>query len=175
MLATKKWQSGVNAACSSNNDSARDVVRHRQTPLFCAAQLDGEGSSPYIPPMAGKTLYDKIWDAHVVSTDDNGESILYIDLHLIHEVTTPQAFAGLRAAHRGVRRPERTLAVADHNVPTEGQALGVGAVADEEARLQLQTLERNVATTASSSSRWAICATASCTWSAPSRGAPSPA
>ena len=94
--------------------------------------------------MPAKTLYDKIWDAHVVSTDENGESILYIDLHLIHEVTTPQAFAGLKAAHRGVRRPDRTLAVADHNVPTEGQALGVDAVADEEARLQLQTLERNV-------------------------------
>ncbi|CAN5435509.1 3-isopropylmalate dehydratase large subunit [soil metagenome] len=90
-----------------------------------------------------RTLYDKIWDAHVVSQQD-GEAILYIDLHLIHEVTTPQAFAGLRAAGRKVRRPDRTLAVADHNIPTEGQALGVGAVADEEARLQLQTLARNV-------------------------------
>jgi 3-isopropylmalate/(R)-2-methylmalate dehydratase large subunit len=96
-----------------------------------------------MPPMAGKTLYDKIWDSHVVAEQD-GEAILYIDLHLIHEVTTPQAFAGLRANHRPVRRPDRTLAVADHNVPTEGQGLGVGAVADEEARLQLQTLERNV-------------------------------
>ncbi len=95
--------------------------------------------------MAGKTLYDKIWDAHVVSTNANGEAVIYIDLHLIHEVTTPQAFAGLRAAGRKVRRPDRTLAVADHNTPTEGQALGVAAVADEEARLQLQTLERNVA------------------------------
>ncbi|RAK61701.1 3-isopropylmalate dehydratase large subunit [Phenylobacterium hankyongense] len=99
--------------------------------------------------MPGKTLYDKIWDAHVVTASSeggqDGEAILYIDLHLIHEVTTPQAFAGLRAAHRPVRRPDRTLAVADHNVPTEGQGLGVGAVADEEARLQLQTLERNVA------------------------------
>ncbi len=92
---------------------------------------------------AGKTLYDKIWDGHVVAEQD-GEAILYIDLHLIHEVTTPQAFAGLRASHRPVRRPDRTLAVADHNVPTEGQALGVAAVADDEARLQLQTLERNV-------------------------------
>ena len=94
--------------------------------------------------MAGKTLYDKIWDSHVVDTDADGEAILYIDLHLIHEVTTPQAFAGLRAAHRPVRRPDRTLAVADHNVPTEGQGLGIDAVADEEARLQLQTLYRNV-------------------------------
>jgi 3-isopropylmalate/(R)-2-methylmalate dehydratase large subunit len=91
-----------------------------------------------------KTLYDKIWDAHVVAEAPNGESILYIDLHLIHEVTTPQAFAGLRAAHRGVRRPDRTLAVADHNVPTEGQSLGIDAVKDEEARLQLKTLAANV-------------------------------
>ena len=94
--------------------------------------------------MAGKTLYDKIWDAHVVGEAD-GEAILYIDLHLIHEVTTPQAFAGLRAGRRPVRRPDRTLAVADHNVPTEGQDLGVEAVADAEARLQLQTLSKNVA------------------------------
>ena len=96
-----------------------------------------------MPAMVGKTLYDKIWDAHVVEEQD-GETILYIDLHLIHEVTTPQAFAGLRANHRPVRRPDRTLAVADHNIPTEGQAKGVAAVADDEARLQLQTLERNV-------------------------------
>src|SRR3569833_2656399 len=94
--------------------------------------------------MSGKTLYDKIWDAHVVGQDGE-ETILYIDLHLIHEVTTPQAFAGLRDANRRVRRPDRTLAVADHNVPTEGQGLGVDAVKDEEARLQLQTLGKNVA------------------------------
>jgi 3-isopropylmalate/(R)-2-methylmalate dehydratase large subunit len=94
--------------------------------------------------MSGKTLYDKIWDAHVVAREGD-EAILYIDLHLIHEVTTPQAFAGLRAAGRPVRRPDRTLAVADHNIPTERQSLGVAGVADEEARLQLQTLERNVA------------------------------
>ena len=94
--------------------------------------------------MSGKTLYDKIWDAHVVGQDGE-ETILYIDLHLIHEVTTPQAFAGLREAGRRVRRPDRTLAVADHNVPTEGQGLGVDAVKDVEARLQLQTLGRNVA------------------------------
>jgi 3-isopropylmalate/(R)-2-methylmalate dehydratase large subunit len=91
-----------------------------------------------------KTLYDKIWDAHAVASSD-GDTILYIDLHLIHEVTTPQAFAGLRAAHRSVRRPDRTLAVADHNIPTEGQALGLEGIKDEEARLQLQTLSRNVA------------------------------
>src|SRR3978361_1567620 len=93
--------------------------------------------------MPGKTLYDKIWDGHVVTQQD-GEAILYIDLHLIHEVTTPQAFAGLRAAKRPAPRPRPPLARAEPNVPTEGQALGVAAVADEEARLQLQTLERNV-------------------------------
>jgi len=97
-----------------------------------------------MPAMPGQTLYDKIWDAHLVAEDPNGESILYIDLHLIHEVTTPQAFSGLRTNHRPVRRPDLTLAVADHNIPTEGQALGVDAVADPEARLQLQTLGRNV-------------------------------
>jgi len=95
--------------------------------------------------MSGKTLYDKIWDAHVVADDANGESVIYIDLHLIHEVTSPQAFAGLKTHGRPVRRPDRTLAVADHNVPTEGQGKGVDAVADPEARLQLQTLARNVA------------------------------
>ena len=99
--------------------------------------------APTSRAMFGETLYDKIWDAHLVS-EVEGEAVLYIDLHLIHEVTTPQAFAGLRAAGRPVRRPERTLAVADHNTPTENQALGVAAVAEEEARIQLQTLERNV-------------------------------
>jgi 3-isopropylmalate/(R)-2-methylmalate dehydratase large subunit len=94
--------------------------------------------------MSGKTLYDKIWDAHVVAREGD-EAIIYIDLHLIHEVTSPQAFEGLRVARRPVRRPDRTLAVADHNVPTKGQAKGVDAVEDEEARLQLKTLERNVA------------------------------
>jgi 3-isopropylmalate/(R)-2-methylmalate dehydratase large subunit len=95
--------------------------------------------------MTGRTLYDKIWDAHVVADGGDGDTLLYIDLHLIHEVTTPQAFAGLRASGRHVRRPDRTLAVADHNIPTEGQALGVDNIADPESRLQLQTLMRNTA------------------------------
>lgn len=96
--------------------------------------------------MSGQTLYDKIWDDHQVSQDAaTGESLLYIDLHLIHEVTTPQAFAGLKAADRRVRRPDLTLAVADHNTPTEGQALGLAGVKDEAARNQLAALTRNVA------------------------------
>ncbi|MEL6828704.1 MAG: aconitase family protein, partial [Pseudomonadota bacterium] len=96
--------------------------------------------------MSGQTLYDKIWDDHMVSQDTaTGESLLYIDLHLIHEVTTPQAFAGLKAAGRSVRRPDLTLAVADHNTPTEGQALGLAGVKDEAARNQLAALSNNVA------------------------------
>jgi 3-isopropylmalate/(R)-2-methylmalate dehydratase large subunit len=95
--------------------------------------------------MTGRTLYYKIWDAHAVADGGDGDTLLYIDLHLIHEVTTPQAFAGLRAAGRPVRRPDLTLAVADHNIPTEGQSLGVDHIPDEESRLQLQTLIRNTA------------------------------
>ncbi len=96
--------------------------------------------------MPGLTLYDKIWNTHLVSEDAaTGEALLYIDLHLIHEVTTPQAFAGLKAAGRGVRRPDLTLAVADHNTPTENQALGLDGVKDQAARNQLLALTRNVA------------------------------
>ena len=76
---------------------------------------------------SARTLYDKIWDAHAVAADD-GDTLLYVDLHLLHEVTSPQAFAGLRREGRAVRRPERALALSDHNVPTEGQSAGVAAV-----------------------------------------------
>lgn len=96
--------------------------------------------------MSGLTLYDKIWNSHLVSEDaKTGEALIYIDLHLIHEVTTPQAFAGLKAAGRKVRRTDLTLAVADHNTPTENQALGLEGVKDEAARNQLTALSRNVA------------------------------
>ena len=93
-----------------------------------------------------KTLYDKIWDAHVAHENaESGEALLYIDLHLIHEVTTPQAFDGLKQAGRKVRRPDLTLAVADHNTPTENQAAGLAGVKDTQARNQLETLTKNVA------------------------------
>src|SRR5215469_16094375 len=88
----------------------------------------------------GKTLYDKIWDAHLVEEKPGEAPILYIDRHLIHEVTSPQAFAGLRAAGRRVRRPELTLAVADHNVPTKDRA---GGIADPESREQIEALAKN--------------------------------
>ncbi|MEM7661150.1 MAG: 3-isopropylmalate dehydratase large subunit [Pseudomonadota bacterium] len=96
--------------------------------------------------MSGKTLYDKIWDSHVVDlNEDSGEALIYIDLHLIHEVTTPQAFAGLKAEGRKVRRPDLTLAVADHNTPTENQTAGLAGVVDDAARNQLTMLAQNVA------------------------------
>lgn len=88
----------------------------------------------------GKTLYDKIWDDHLVETSEDGTSLLYIDRHLVHEVTSPQAFEGLRMSNRTVRAPEKTLAVPDHNVPTEGRAQGIS---DPESKLQVETLEKN--------------------------------
>ncbi|MDF1737183.1 MAG: 3-isopropylmalate dehydratase large subunit [Minwuia sp.] len=89
-----------------------------------------------------KTLFDKIWDAHVVEMRDDGSAIQYIDRHLVHEVTSPQAFEGLRNTGRTVRRPDATLAVADHNVPTTDRSVGI---ADEESRIQVETLEKNCA------------------------------
>ena len=89
-----------------------------------------------------RTLYDKIFDAHVGERQGDGAALLYIDRHLVHEVTSPQAFEGLRMAGRGVRSPERTLAVVDHNVPTTDRAQGI---ADAESRLQIETLAANVA------------------------------
>jgi len=89
-----------------------------------------------------KTLFDKIWDSHVVEQDEDGTCLIYIDRHLVHEVTSPQAFEGLRMAGRTVRRPDQTLAVADHNVPTSDRAKGI---ADEESRIQVETLEANCA------------------------------
>ncbi len=89
-----------------------------------------------------KTLFDKIWDSHLVDRQDDGTCLIYIDRHLVHEVTSPQAFEGLRLAGRKVRRPEATLAVADHNVPTTDRSQGI---ADEESRIQVETLSRNCA------------------------------
>lgn len=89
-----------------------------------------------------KTLYDKIWNNHVVHRQDDGTCLIYIDRHLVHEVTSPQAFEGLRTANRKVRRPDLTLAVADHNVPTTpDRAQGIR---EPESRLQVETLGENV-------------------------------
>ena len=89
-----------------------------------------------------RTLFDKIWDAHLVHEDKDGSSLIYIDRHLVHEVTSPQAFEGLRNSGRSVAAPERTLAVADHNVPTTDRSQGI---ADSESRIQVEALEKNSA------------------------------
>ena len=87
-----------------------------------------------------RTLFEKIWDAHVVRAAENQPALLYIDLHLVHEVTSPQAFDGLRAAHRRVRRPDLTIATIDHNVPTTDRSL---PIEDPIAAKQIETLRRN--------------------------------
>ena len=88
------------------------------------------------------TLYDKIWESHLVDARDDGTCLLYIDRHLVHEVTSPQAFEGLRNTKRSVRRPDLTLAVADHNVPTSDRSIGIE---DEESRIQIEALDQNCA------------------------------
>jgi 3-isopropylmalate/(R)-2-methylmalate dehydratase large subunit len=87
-----------------------------------------------------RTLYDKIWDDHVIETQSEGSSLLYIDRHLVHEVTSPQAFEGLRISGRKVRAPEKTLAVVDHNIQTTDRSQGI---ADPESRLQVEQLAEN--------------------------------
>jgi 3-isopropylmalate/(R)-2-methylmalate dehydratase large subunit len=87
-----------------------------------------------------RTLYDKIWDGHLVHAEADGASLIYIDRHLVHEVTSPQAFEGLRLSGRRVRAPQKTLAVVDHNVPTTDRSHGIG---DPESRIQVEELARN--------------------------------
>ncbi len=87
-----------------------------------------------------KTLYDKIWEDHLVHKQTDGTSLIYVDRHLVHEVTSPQAFEGLRLQNRKVRRPEFTLAVPDHNVPTTDRSKGIN---DKESRIQVETLRKN--------------------------------
>jgi len=91
--------------------------------------------------MSPKTLYDKIWDAHLAHEAEDGTCLLYIDRHLVHEVTSPQAFEGLRMAGRPVRAPEKTIAVPDHNVPTTLDR--TGGIKNEESRIQVEALDKN--------------------------------
>jgi 3-isopropylmalate/(R)-2-methylmalate dehydratase large subunit len=87
-----------------------------------------------------KTLFDKIWESHLVEQQEDGTCLLYVDRHLVHEVTSPQAFEGLRQSGRTVRRPDATLAVPDHNVPTTDRSAGI---AEEQSRIQVETLQQN--------------------------------
>jgi len=93
--------------------------------------------------MGGRTLYDKLWDAHLVAERDDGSALLYIDRHLLHEVTSPQAFEGLRLAGRGPWRIDANLATPDHNVPTTDRAAGIDGITDPISRIQVETLDAN--------------------------------
>jgi 3-isopropylmalate/(R)-2-methylmalate dehydratase large subunit len=94
--------------------------------------------------MAARTLYDKLWDEHVVHTEDDGTAVVYIDRHLVHEVTSPQAFEGLRLAGRKVWRVSSIVATADHNTPTTGWAEGYDGIKDPISKLQITTLDDNI-------------------------------
>jgi len=92
----------------------------------------------------GRTLYDKLWDEHVVHTEEDGTALLYIDRHLVHEVTSPQAFEGLRQAHRKLWRISSIVATADHNTPTTGWELGYDGITDPTSKEQVMTLDANI-------------------------------
>ena len=91
-----------------------------------------------------RTLYDKLWDEHVVHTEEDGTSVLYIDRHLVHEVTSPQAFEGLRTAGRKVWRVSSIVATADHNTPTTGWERGYDGITDPTSKEQVTTLDSNI-------------------------------
>src|SRR3979411_3517377 len=91
--------------------------------------------------MIARTLYDRLWESHTVHVEEDGTTLLYIDRHLVHEVTSPQAFEGMKLARRRPWRVSANLAVADHNVPTTDRSAGI---ADPVSRLQIETLERTV-------------------------------
>ncbi len=120
-----------------------------------------------------RTLYDKIWDDHVVDSQPDGTCLLYIDRHLVHEVTSPQAFEGLRMTGRKVRAPEKTLAVVDHNVPTTDRIARHRR--SGEPRSRSRRWPRTRATSASSITTSSTCARASSTSSARSRASRCPA
>src|ERR1700736_455561 len=90
--------------------------------------------------MGARTMFEKIWDDHIVSESTGQPALIYIDLHLVHEVTSPQAFEGLAKAGRKIRRPDRTFATQDHNVPTTDRTL---PIADPDSRLQVEMMRKN--------------------------------
>src|SRR5258706_13999288 len=101
----------------------------------------GAALLPWISHMPGRTLYDKLWDSHVVRTEDDGTALIYIDRHLVHEVTSPQAYEGLRLAGRKPWRVDSIVATADHNTPTTDWDKGIP---DPISRTQVETLDANI-------------------------------
>ena len=108
----------------------------------------------------GKTLFDKLWDRHVITGEEGQAQLLYVDLHMIHEVTTPQAFEGLRQAGRTVRCPEKTFATMDHNVPTKD----IFTITDLVAKKQMDTLRKTVVILGSNCVTMALPTKESSTW-----------
>jgi len=94
--------------------------------------------------MSARTLYDKLWDAHLVHESADGTALIYIDRHLVHEVTSPQAYEGLKLANRKPWRVDSIVATADHNTPTRGWDKGIAGIADTVSRLQVETLDANI-------------------------------
>ena len=92
----------------------------------------------------GRTLYDKLWDSHIVHAEEDGTALLYVDRHLVHEVTSPQAFEGLKLAGRKPWRIESVVATADHNTPTTGWERGIAGIEAPISRLQVETLTANI-------------------------------
>src|SRR5437588_8512408 len=119
----------------------RQSGRSHEADSDCVQGSDRQGARMTKSPPG--TLFDKIWASHLISQEADGTCIIYIDRHLVHEVTSPQAFEGLRIANRNVSRPEATIAAADHSVPTQGRRDGIEGISDPAARLQVETLERN--------------------------------
>ena len=124
--------------------------------------------------MTARTLYDKIFDDHLVHRADDGTCLLYIDRHLVHEVTSPQAFEGLRMTGRRVRAPEKTIAVPDHNVPTTPDRANA-ATMTEDSRIQVEALDKNATISVFITTRSPMCGRASCISSGPNRAGPCPA
>src|SRR5687768_15207950 len=142
----RSWCRGkASAACGFCNRASRACRFPIRSGQSCLPGLTNGGQSlnnrqlqnPDTIMPAPRTLYDKIWDDHLVHEAEDGTALIYIDRHLVHEVTSPQAFEGLRLAGRKVRHPEKTLAVVDHNVPTTDRSHGI---AEPESRLQVETL-----------------------------------
>ncbi len=123
---------GVKCGITQFHSELEKGVTHRYVPLYLISNLTN--------CMKPRTLFQKIWDNHVVHQEAGRQAILYVDLHLVHEVTSPQAFEGIRIAGRQVRRPERTVATADHNVPTSDRSL---PILDPISKQQIDTLRQN--------------------------------
>ncbi len=139
--AAGQRREGMSAVFPSSPRKRGPRVRYIACPGFCLRGNDEKSAlTSELEMPTPRTLFDKIWDNHLVEMQPDGTGLLYIDRHLVHEVTSPQAFEGLRAAGRKVHRPDATITVPDHNVPTSNRA---GGIKDEESRIQVELLERN--------------------------------